>query len=49
MATNYMNMWLEPTVGTYSILITYTLENIQYALYSSMCSTNPQLLQTFMK
>jgi len=32
MATKYTNMGLQPTVGTFSLLITYTLENIQYLI-----------------
>jgi len=49
MATNYMNMGVEPTVGTFSIIITYTLENRQYPLYSNMCFMNQQRLQTLME
>jgi len=49
MATNCMNMGVEPPIGTFSIPITHTLENRQYSLYSNMCMMNQQLLQTLMK
>jgi len=49
MATNYMNNGVEPTVGPFSILITYKLESRQYPLSSNMCFMNQQMLQTLMK